>query len=384
MEKLIVKFLTNAASDKELLELQQWLNQTENEKLFAKYVQLHRAINKSVLNFDSGKAKEILFQKIEAESKIYKRKLFYQTLKYAAMVVLAIGVGLFMLTKRNEVINNPANTPVIVNNQIKSGEAKAILTLSDGSQITLNKENRYTSENVNSDGEQLVYHNVDTPEEKITYNTLTIPRGGQYFVQLSDSTRVWLNAETQLKYPVSFERGVEREVELVYGEAYFEVSSSAKNAGAGFQVSHNSQKVDVLGTEFNIKAYKDESTTTTTLVEGKVRISNSQHQKKLIPGEQAILHFTTQEFLISNVNVFDAVSWKDGVFSFNHMELEEIMKVLSRWYDMEVIFENPALRKQGFTGAIGKDQNIVDLLNTLKEFNSIKNYQINDKTIILK
>ena len=165
-------------------------------------------------------------------------------------------------------------TPILNKEDIiTTGSDKAVLTLEDGSNIELEKGKAFKTNVVNSNGEKLVYNK--TNQTKITYNYLTIPRGGQYFVKLSDGTEVWLNSESQLKFPVAFIKGQTREVTLVYGEAYFAVSPSTNHNGATFKVMNQGQEVEVLGTEFNIKAYKDEINIYTTLVEGKVTVSNA-------------------------------------------------------------------------------------------------------------
>ncbi|UOB17943.1 FecR family protein [Abyssalbus ytuae] len=273
-------------------------------------------------------------------------------------------------------------TPTIVNNQIKPGTNKATLTLEMGEVVTLTKGTTYQTSNATSNGEKLIYNN--NPSHELAYNYLSVPRGGQFFLKLSDGTQIWLNSESQLKYPVHFIEGEPRQVELVYGEAYFDVSPSTQHKGAKFKVYHNQQEVQVLGTEFNIKAYKDETHIYTTLVEGKVAVSFENQNKILNPGEQLNVNAITKMMDITNVEIYDQVSWKEGVFSFKRKSLKEIMQVLSRWYDMKVDFENKELEKLGFNGVLGKEQDIQEILETIKNFGVIKNYEINNKEVILK
>ena len=148
---------------------------------------------------------------------------------------------------------------------------------------------------------------------------------------LSDGTKVWLNSESQLKYPVAFNDGETRQVELVYGEAYFDVSPSTAHKGARFKVFNQSQEVEVLGTEFNIKAYKDETNIYTTLVEGKVAISAAGKNQILKPNQQSNLNLETGSIEITTVDVYNETTWIDGIFSFENKPLKEILKVLSRW-----------------------------------------------------
>ncbi|WP_396187505.1 FecR family protein, partial [Flavobacterium sp.] len=199
-----------------------------------------------------------------------------------------------------------------------------------------------------------------------------------------DGTKVWLNSETQLKYPVAFTDGATRQIELVYGEAYFEVSPSTKHKGAKFKVLNQSQEVQVLGTQFNIKAYRDETNVYTTLVEGKVAVSNSKINKILKPSEKSNLNLLEKTIAISKVDVYNEISWKDGVFSFRKKPLGEIMKVLSRWYDIEVQFENQDSKNARFNGVLGKEQKIEDILKRIKKFKVIKDYEIKNKKVIIK
>jgi len=236
--------------------------------------------------------------------------------------------------------------------------------------------------NATSTGEEIIYQ--PTANSQISYNYLTIPRGGEYKITLPDGTKVWLNSESQLKYPVSFTEGTPRKVELVYGEAYFDVSPSTEHKGAKFKVLNNRQEVEVLGTEFNIKAYKDETNIYTTLVEGKVAINTENQNKILTPGEQSNLDITLNSITINKVNIRQETSWKDGIYLFKGKSLKEIMVTLSRWYNMDVIFVDKNLEEVRFTGSLNKNQNIVDVLIDIKNFGIINNFEINNKTITLK
>ncbi|MNQ99490.1 fec operon regulator FecR [compost metagenome] len=255
--------------------------------------------------------------------------------------------------------------------------------MANGSQIALGKGKSYQTRQASSNGEKLVYTNGNTPVSA-AYNYLTIPRGGQFFVQLADGTKVWLNSESQLRYPVAFTDGKTREVELVYGEAYFEVSPSTVHKGARFKVLNKMQEVEVLGTQFNIKAYKDETTIYTTLVEGKVAMNTVNAKVYLAPSQQANLNLKNLNLSISRVDVYNEISWKKGIFSFERKPLKDIMVVLSRWYDVDVIFENKTLENAKFIGILGKEQPIEEILTTIKATNIINNYKIEGKTIYIK
>jgi ferric-dicitrate binding protein FerR (iron transport regulator) len=275
--------------------------------------------------------------------------------------------------------------PEIVNTKtIEPGTNKATLTLGDGSQIVLEKDIPFQTTNANSDGNQIIYKGSKGNAKNLVYNYLTIARGEQFHIVLSDGTKVWLNSESQLKYPVNFIKGETRQVELLYGEAYFDVSPSTAHYGAKFKVKNNVQEVEVLGTEFNIKAYKDETNIYTTLVEGKVSITAETKNKILKPSQQLNLNLINKTLQVSTVNVHYEISWKDGVFSFRRKPLEEIVKVLSRWYDVDFVFDNEEIKKAGFNGNLSKEQKLEDILETIKSFGKINEYEINHKTVILK
>ena len=319
----------------------------------------------------------------------YKRSL----LKYAAAILIFVSVGYFFLNK-DQTVN--LNTPIIVNNNIEVGTNKAILTLDDGTDVALEKGQDYIADNLTSNGEEIVYqptgqagNNVannqqPTTKNQIAYNYLTIPRGGQYLVKLSDGTQVWLNSESQIKYPISFPEGETREVELVYGEAYFDVSPSTEHNGSKFKVLTGAQEVEVLGTEFNIKAYMDETNIYTTLAEGKVALNVDGKKEYLLPNQQLVLDVITKDYNIDIVNVYYETSWKDGVFSFDNKPLKDIMKVLSKWYDIKVVFEDKALENVKFFGVLGKEQRIESILQSIQNVGYIKTFSIKENIVVLK
>ena len=312
---------------------------------------------------------------------IYKKPLF----KYAVAASLIAFVSLTFFFK-NEDTNETEIKVVdtIIKPVIEIGTDKATLTLGDGSQIALEKGTSFQRQNTTSNGEEIVYESGKSKSDIIEYNYLTIPRGGQFSIKLSDGTQVWLNSESKLKYPVKFVEGKLRKVELVYGEAYFAVSPSSAHKGAKFMVFNDSQEIEVIGTEFNVKAYKDESNVYTTLVEGKVAISIEDRKQHLVPGQQLYLDKTSKTLLIKSVDVYNETAWKDGVFSFENKTLKEMMEVLSRWYDVEVIIENKSIENEEFVGVLRKNQNLKEILTNIKNFGIIKNFEIHDKKVVLQ
>ncbi|WP_242156268.1 FecR family protein [Aestuariivivens sediminis] len=381
IEKLIVKFLQKEASFDELHQLELWISNPENETVFLEYIKTNALINNVVTHYDKHKAKQKILTRIRAEK---KSAFFYHKswVKYAAILVLALGLTYFLKTTMSESHRDP-NPPAIVQDKIVPGTDKATLTLESGEIIALEKGKAFQSQNSKSDGKRIIYQNDSSNSTVLAYNFLTIPRGGQFHIILSDGTQVWLNSESQLKYPVTFMEGQTREVELVYGEAYFDVTPSSENEGARFKVFNKSQEVEVLGTEFNIKAYDDETHVYTTLVEGKVAIAVNGEKQDLLPHEQCNFDLVNEKVSIEKVDVNTVVSWKDGIFSFKSKPLRDIMKVISRWYDVDVVFENKDLEVLKFKGALDKSQSIEEILAIMKS-TTINNYEIKNKTITLK
>ena len=372
--KLIIKKLNQALTLQEATIFKQWyeksvLHRNYFDKVNANY---HNDLD----DIDVLEAWKKLEIKIEGGNK--KSYLKY-AIAASALVLISIS---FFKTKNS---TSPNDNNIIVNNSIEVGTDKATLTLSDGSLVVLEKGDTYKTKNINSNGEQLVYNSYnDNTSSEITYNYLTIPRGGQFFIKLSDGTQVWLNSESQLKYPVSFIDGKLRQVELIYGEAYFDVSPSTKHKESIFKVLTDNQEIEVLGTEFNIKAYQDENIIYTTLIEGSVSVKNNDSAEILKPSEQSILDVSSNTIAIKEVNIENEISWIHGEFVFYKKPLKEIMKVFSRWYDVTIVFEDKSLEKIEFNGELGKSQKIEDILELIKQTKTIKAYEINNNTIILK
>lgn len=381
IEKLIVKFLSKEANFDELQQLEIWISNPKNEALFLEYIKTNALINKAITKKDTVKAKANIIQRInkaKTSSLSKTKKHLWYRYAAAASIVLIISLSIFLNKEAPQI---EFTEPVIVNNQIKKGSDKAILTLEDGSEVTLLKGKSYNVENAISNGVEITYKDTKKTKKEIKYNYLTVPRGGQYQITLSDNTKVWLNSDSQIKYPINFIKGETRQVDLVYGEAYFDVSPSTENSGASFKVFNKNQEIKVLGTEFNVKAYKDEGNIYTTLVEGEV-VVNKKHF--IYPGEQTNLNVETGLLTITNVDIGNEIAWKEGVFNFENKNLKDIMIVLSRWYDIDVVFDRDDLENQKFIGSLKKNYSIENILSTMKNANIINSFEINNKSVIIK
>jgi transmembrane sensor len=263
---------------------------------------------------------------------------------------------------------------------ITPGSNKAVLTLEDGSTIILNDaQNGTLAQQGNANvvklaNGQLVYDKTDAQPDKVLYNTMTTPRGGQYKLTLPDGTDVWLNSASSITYPTSFV-GNERNVSIT-GEAYFEV---AKDKTKPFHVNAGRQTIEVLGTHFNVMAYADEDVIKTTLLEGLVKVTGGKESGMLKPGEQSVID-KSGDLKVSAAAVDEALAWKDGYFKFNRVNIKYIMRQLARWYDVDVVYEGK-VQDDEFVGKIGRGENITEVLRILEL--SHVHFKISDKKIIV-
>ncbi|MEI3797493.1 MULTISPECIES: FecR family protein [unclassified Chitinophaga] len=296
---------------------------------------------------------------LPARNRVY----FLQRYWWAAACIVVLATGAYYLSKQTPPPAVVATSPV---KDIAPGGNRAVLTLSDGSQIPLDSAgNGVLAQQGNtritklSNG-QLAYNGTGGAEDKILYNTMSTPMGGQYQLILPDGTGVWLNAASSISYPTAF-TGNERSV-TVTGEAYFEV---VKNDKMPFHVKAGNTTIDVLGTHFNINAYKDEATINTTLVQGAVRVSVQQQQQMLKPGQQARVAAKGQSIqVLDHADLSEVLAWKAGFFSFNDADLPTVMRQLSRWYNVEVTYEGN-IPQRVFTGEIGRNLTLSQVLKGL-------------------
>ena len=286
----------------------------------------------------------------------------------AAVFLLLTGTGLVLWIHRPHQQPLATQKPAPVwKNDVEPGGNKAVLTLSDGSQINLNgADNGDLAQQGNTKviklaGGQLAYHTTGPAAKEILYNTMSTPRGGQYQLSLPDGTRVWLNASSSITYPTAFS-GKERKV-VMSGEAYFEVTSRPLMP---FKVLAQDMEVNVVGTHFNVNAYADESSVSTTLLEGAVKVSAGSHLPMLIkPGQQAVYGAGTGLSLVADADTEESIAWKEGLFSFNGADLPSIMRQLARWYDLDIRYEGP-ISKRRFTGKVFRNLKLSETLKVLE------------------
>ena len=306
----------------------------------------------------------------------------------AASIVVMLSLGSYFIFSPKTIKKEIAKTNIpkpSLKNDIAPGGDRATLTLSDGSTIILDSASNGTiSKQGNIKVEKLANGLLAysqngkqvTENDEAFYNTITTPRGGQYHVTLSDGSQVWLNAASSIRFPVAF-KGTERKVEIT-GETYFEV---AKNAAMPFIVKASSTEIEVLGTHFNVNAYDDEAIIKTTLLEGKVKVSvANQASRFLHPGQQASINKEGKIGVQDNADIEEVMAWKNGRFQFSSADLKSILRQISRWYNVDIVYKGNV--NLHFTGQLTRNENVSKVFEKLEMTGEV-HFRIDDKKIIV-
>lgn len=341
----------------------------EKECRLVESLYLHTYDSKSTP--DNPAAKNRVWKHWKSNLRTNRAKARAPYLAAAASVLLIATIAFLYRSGANNRIDDLAV-------DISAGGNRAILTLADGQMLTLDS----SQHGIIMMDDRLLYadstlatdlHGASTGIDQ-AYNEIATPRGGVYQVVLEDGTRVWLNADSKLRFPPTF-LSATREVALV-GEAYFEV---AENKRKPFVIKTNGQEIHVLGTSFNVAAYPDDPSEQTTLVEGNVVVSTPQTTYQLSPGEQAVVN--TGEIAVSKVDTSPFVAWKSGFIAFNEETLEHIMRDISRWYDVDVYFEG-ADKQLRFGGIVSRYAHVSEVLERL-ELTGQVHFKIEERGIVI-
>lgn len=368
--RLIAKQISGELDKEEQIRLENWRKESpENERLFEEIrneenitANLHR---RNSFNTDMG------WEKVNEGIHKYRfRKRVLRICRYAAMLAMPLVIAALVTF---QIINENKNDKTIAaTEQILPGSTKATLTLDNGEIVDLiaTKGERLEESDgtlIKIDSATLNYkHGANAANGKIAYNKVSVPRGGEYKLVLSDGTRIHLNSMSSLRYPVSFGSKT-RQVELD-GEAYFEVSKT----GQPFIVNANGMDVEVLGTTFNLSAYKDEPRQT-TLVSGSVRVRTGKGNSRIIkPSQQASIAPGANQIEVRTVDTAFYTSWIHGKIKFKDQRLEDIMKTLSRWYDMDIVYADKEAKNLRFGCYVNRYEDISPLLELLRNTGSVK------------
>ncbi|WP_256011486.1 FecR family protein [Desertivirga xinjiangensis] len=370
-DALLEKYLKGECSTEERDLVESW---------YMRFNDSSASLSQSELEKEVGKMTESLAPlvpiSIQRVSVLRRLRL---PLSIAASILVIFSISYLLLSERQkeELVGRPQEGP------ISPGRQAASLTLASGKKIFLSEQQ--TGEVAQEAGVsiiktsngELAYEIKGTKGVLSGFNTLSTTNGESYRVKLPDGSIVWLNAASSLKYPVSFEKYASRVVSLT-GEAYFEI---AKDSRRPFIVNSRGQQVEVLGTHFNINAYDDEPVIRTTLLEGSVRLkaTGSSASRVLKPGQQA-------ELMASNVKILPAdtrtvTAWKDGYFRFSNENLQSVMRKISRWYNVDVVFEK-GLPEDTYSGAVTRHSNIRQVLEIMEGSNNI-HFTIKERRIIV-
>lgn len=378
--RLIAVELAEGLSAQEQEELDSWKNQTiDNQKLYDQ-----------IRNSSNYQSWYQSYQKIQMRdgwekiNHIIRIKKLMQILRYAAAVlfpVLVLAGGIYFYT----IYQIKQSQQISQLNEIKPGTTKAVLTLSNGESVLLGasgkdliKEDDGTL--IQRTTDKLDYEKkADRKKDKLIFNTIRTPQGGEYNLVLADGTEVFLNSLSQFKYPVQFV-GANREVELI-GEAYFIVAKDPKKP---FLVKTNGVEIAVAGTSFNINAYEETGKVVTTLVEGKINLKfNNQNigTYTLSPDEQAVFTASSVSVKVRKVDVSLFTEWRNGRMIFHDNRLEDIMNTLIRWYSIEVFYLDPKVKDIKFSGNLNRYEDISSILDIIQATGKV-NIKINKNAIL--
>ncbi len=374
--RLIAKELTGTMDEREREELSRWLAEDGRHQEEYERLKISLETNDKVWE-EQAAGRRMTDARWELTKQRIRKQRRIVWSRYAAAIVLPLAIAAFWLMSRDTSREQiPVQTVAITH-----GVVKAQLQLADGRKVELNdttrlRINEVGGTEIQTSDKMVKYTGSDSVAMSLVgerYNTLRVPRGGEFALELADGTRVWLNSESTLKYPVHF-TGDLRKVEMT-GEGYFEV---AKNAGKPFVVAVNGVNVRVLGTSFNVSAYSEK--VVTTLVEGKVQLQRGADSVTLIPNQQGIWQNGKLGFEVKQVEARNYSLWREGIFYFEDTDLETILDVMARWYNVNIFYVNPGVKSMRFSVEVKRYENIEQILRRIEQTKRVK-FDIKDRTI---
>ena len=381
ISEIIAAYLSGEVlSESERQEVEAWLRDHDGEK----EVEVLRGMFRSarLVKEAPGTRGASVMKKIEAKvvSRRVGRKL---KIRWSYSVAAAIAVLLCSVLLYRWLGTNQENQVVPRDVRQNVNTSIAHLKLNTGEVVELEK---YDGKFIREDSVQIANENAtlrytatdSVAPEKVEFNTLVIPRGSEYNIVLADGTKVFLNAGSEISYPVVF-AGDKREVKLK-GEAYFEVRKDERRP---FFVQAGDVQIQVLGTSFNVTAYPGRGRIETTLEEGKIQLTDGRESVEVSPGKQAIYDIEDGRFEVKQVDTKLYTAWKDGYYKFDQMTLEDIMETLALWYDLNVFYRNPGVKSLEFTGRLRRYDEVVSLFEKLEQTGLVV-FEVNGKNVIIK
>ena len=365
---LISRQINHGLTPDEQLELDAWISADPSNQMV--YDGLRKGdAQQSAIEFMNSLSVDAAWSKVSAASEknqsapvVMDSNRFRKRFAWAAAAAVVLVASFFILRPN---MDQPVQSSAALVDIVPGG-TKATLTLADGKIISLDA---VANGDIAAEGNVQVIkmdgklqYNGTNENAEITYNTIQTPRGGKYQLVLSDGSVVWLNAASSLRFPVTF-KGNERQVELM-GEAYFEVKKGAKP----FRVSlQNGSHIEVKGTAFNVNAYNDEEMMKATLLEGKINFMMQGKSQALVPGQQIRVRYAQPEMqVVADVDVEEEVAWKNDLFIFKAMDVKSIMREISRWYDIDVVYKGK-INPETFSGIVSRKSNLSQVLRIMEE-----------------
>lgn len=371
---LLARYVNKSCSREELDELFAAIGKGDDPEMLDRLLEEVWHADHAAPDIDYEQA----YQQIRPVTQPRRAVVILKRIAVAAAFVLLVGIT-YRMAVRRQITKQPELAQQALPAVIPPGSNKAVLTLGDGSVVTLDSSGKQVIRQggvaIQQQNGQLSYASQPA-DGGVHFNKLTTPRGGQFKVVLPDGTKVWLNSASMLRYPTAF-TGAERLVELD-GQGYFEV---AANAQQPFKVKVHDMEVQVLGTDFDIMAYRDETTINTTLLTGSIQVKEGNSKQLLRPGQQAVMNNQDHQLTVRTANIREVTAWKNGLFVFNDMALPAILREVARWYDVEIVYKtSPGAELYG--GGIGRNLQLADIL-ALLEGNGYNHFRIEGRKVIV-
>jgi len=371
---LLERYVSKSCSREELDELFAAIDKGEDPEALDRFLEESWHAGLPVPDIDYEQA----YQQIKPVPKSRGTVIILKRIAVAAAILLLAGAAYWLLGRR-QTTQRPELAEQAGIALIAPGSNRATLTLADGSVVTLDSAGKQVIRQgemaIQQQNGQLSYGNQPA-DGSVHYNKLTTPRGGQFRVVLPDGTKVWLNSASMLRYPTAF-TGNERVVELD-GQGYFEVAANARQP---FKVKVQNMEVQVLGTDFDIMAYRDEATINTTLLTGSIQVKEGSNEQLLRPGQQAVINNEDHQLTVRTADIRKVTAWKNGLFVFNNMALPAILREVARWYDVDIVYTtSPGTELYG--GGIGRNLQLADIL-ALLEGNGYNHFKVEGRKVIV-
>jgi len=387
MDQIIIRFLTNESTPEESESLLNWIEESEENRLYFINIQkifVAANVNAQLSREEKQEARKMWLKLVQSAgintSVLYKkrtlRRFYYSGAAAVLLLLLSLAINNYLGNSYFSDKNNTADVTVIK-------PSDPTLILSDGSEIPVSKLSSEISDagaRISKDAVNGLEYEADAVKADVAYNTIKIPTATTYMLKLSDGTKVWLNSESELTYPVTFNQKERRVV--LKGEAYFEVSKMADKTP--FVVESGNFETQVLGTCFNVSCYSDNTNQHVTLTEGSVRVGIKDNQMLLSVGDQLRFNQQTGSILKEQVNTGEFTSWIDGQTWFNNTPLNELIIMIKRFYGIKVMLSHESLNSLRFSGKLTKTYDVKKIIDLISESANLKWIVEGDTIILLK